>query len=126
MIPIFLKPPLGMQESQCDFPFPCEQPVQDVQCPEQTCAGFFPAVSSISFCGYEVATRRMIFDRSRKSILRKMSSVVVCNSPASISIVRERPSVNKFNSSSMKTSSVRDCRGAKRAGVVELVETTPE
>ena len=101
MIPIFLKPPFGMQESQCDFPFPCEQPEQDVQCPEQTGTGFLPAVSRVSFCGDEVATRRMIFDRSRKSILRKMSSVVVCNSSASISIVRERPSVNKFNSSSI-------------------------
>ena len=117
MIPMFLKPPFGIQESQCDFPFPCEQPVQDVQCPEQTGAGSLPAVNRVSFSGYEVATRRIIFERSRKSILRRMSSVVVPNSPASISIVRERPSVNKFNSSSMKTSSVRDCRGAKRSGV---------
>ena len=51
MIPMFLKPPFGMQESQCDFPFPCEQPAQDVQCPEQTGAGFFPAVSKVSSCG---------------------------------------------------------------------------
>ena len=48
-----------------------------------------------------MATRRIIFERSRKSILRRMSSLVVCSSAANISIVLERPSDSKFNNSSI-------------------------
>ena len=55
-------------------------------------ASDFPAVNRFSSFEKEVGTRRMIFERSRKSILRIMSSVVVFSSPASISIVLERPS----------------------------------
>ena len=82
-MPIFLKPPFGMQAAQaCELQLPpCEHPLH--------------------FFEYEVATRRMIFDRSRKSILRRISSAVVPSSSASISMVLERPSDNSFKSCSI-------------------------
>ena len=62
MLPMFLKPPLGIQAAQaCELQLPpWEQPAQ--------------------FFEYEVATRRIRPARSKKSILRSTSSVVVYNS----------------------------------------------
>lgn len=99
---MFLNPPSGMHDEHADLPpdFPQEHPEQDVQCPlhdEGTATGFFPAVSRVSSLGKDVATLRIMPERSRKSIFLSTSAVVVCNSDASISTVRERPSFNRFN-----------------------------
>ena len=87
--PMFLKPPLGRQPA-CAL-----QPAHDEQeCPEG-----------------QVPTRRIIPVRSRNSILRRMSSLLVFNSSANISIVLEWPSSNSFSSSFILFSCGRDTKG---------------
>ncbi len=114
---MFLKPSFGIQAEQADLPFappflPNEQPeqlVQEVHPAGQDGAvvGVRPAVSKVSSFENEVATRFIIPERSRNSILRQTSSKDVLSSAASISTERERPSFNRANNSSIKASCVR-------------------
>jgi len=117
MIPMFLKPSFGIQAAQAGLPFasfflPKEQPEQLVQevhpaGQDGAAVGVRPAVSKVSSFENEVATRLIIPERSRNSILRQTSSNDVLSSAASISTERERPSFNRANNSSIKASCVR-------------------
>ncbi len=117
MIPIFLKPSFGIQAAQAGLPFvsfflPKEQPEQLVQevhpaGQDGAAVGVRPAVSRLSSFENEVATRFIIPECSRNSILRHTSSNDVLSSAASISTERERPSLSKASNSSISIFCVR-------------------